>query len=185
MEKYSDKEILDGLKNRQRNVVLFVTEEYLPMINYLVGRMGGSNQDAEDIFQEALMAVLRKLDKGELKLTAKFKTFFYAICRNLRLCQLNEQKRENDHMYTYLNDTYYAEADPERLNELRERTFQHYFDQLSKVCKEILKLYTVQLSVKEIAEELGNTEKYIRKRKYECKNRLSKLVSEDKDKILV
>ena len=40
MEKYSDKEILDGLKNRQRNVVLFVTEEYLPMINYLVGRMG-------------------------------------------------------------------------------------------------------------------------------------------------
>jgi len=185
MEKYSDREILEGLKNRQRAVVLFVTNEYLSMITYMVKRMGGSNQDAEDIFQEALMVVLKKLDKDELKLTARFTTFFYAICKNLRLCQLNEKKRENEYMYVYLNDAYYPETTANRTKELQEKKFQHYFERLSKVCREILRLYTIKLSVKEIAMELGNTEKYIRKRKYECKNRLAKLVMENKDKIHV
>lgn len=60
METYSDNEILRGLKNRQSNIVVFITKEYLPAIKYMIGKMGGSPQDAEDIFQEALMSIIKK-----------------------------------------------------------------------------------------------------------------------------
>jgi len=183
MGEYSDQEIIDGLKNRQSDVVIFITEEYLPMITHMIKRLGGSEQDGEDIFQEALMAIISKIDKNQLVLTARFSTYFYAVCRNLRLCQINDKKREQSHMYTYLREVYYSEPVELKTRESQENRFSHYFEQLSDVCKEILRLYTIKKSVKKIAEELGNTEKYIRKRKYECKNRLAKLVMENRDKV--
>lgn len=183
MGEYSDKQIIDGLKNRQSNVVLFVTEAYLPSITLMIMRMGGNEQDGEDIFQEALMAIIKKVDKDQLVLTARFSTYFYAVCRNLRLCQISEKKREREYMYSYLKEVYYSEPSEYKTKESQENKFRYYFEQLSGVCKEILRLYTIKQSVKEIAEELGNTEKYIRKRKYECKNRLAKLVIENKDKV--
>jgi RNA polymerase sigma factor (sigma-70 family) len=183
MEVFSDKEILQGLKDRQHDVVLFITNKYLPMITYMIERMGGSSHDVEDIFQEALMAIIDKLDKNKLKLTASFSTYIYSVCKNLRLVQIHKLKREKELMYVYLKDVYYPDTDSYRTKEARKEKFWYYFEQLSQVCKEILRLYQGKFSVKDIANELGNTEKYIRKRKYECKNRLAKLVMENKDSI--
>ena len=183
MEAYSDHEILKGLKTRQSSVVMFITREYLPAIRHMIKRMGGSDQDAEDIFQEALMSVLRKLDNNNLVLTARFSTYLYAVCKNLRLCQISEHEREKEYMYSYLKDVYYPEPGMLETKEKQEEKFRHYFRQLSNVCQKILEFYIFKLSVKEIAKELGNTEKYIRRRKYECKNRLAKLVMENMDKI--
>ena len=181
MNVFSDIEILHGLKNRQRNVVLFITKEYLPMITHMIVRMGGSSQDTEDIFQEALMAIINKIDNDRLILTASFSTYLYSVCKNLRLSQIHEQKRENEYMYVYLKEMYSPETESSKTREVRKEMFWHYFEQLSEVCKEILRLYHGKYTVKEIANELGNTENYIRKRKYECKNRLAKLVMGNKD----
>jgi RNA polymerase sigma factor (sigma-70 family) len=183
MKMYSDQEILTGLKNRKRDVVLFITNEYLPMITHMINRMGGSNQDSEDIFQEALMSIINKIDNNKLILTSSFSTYLYAVCKNLRLCQIYQIKRENEYMYVYLKEMYYSEKETDKIREVREKRFWHYFEQLSDVCKQILQLYHEKYSVKEIADELGNTENYIRKRKYECKNRLAKLVIENRESI--
>jgi RNA polymerase sigma factor (sigma-70 family) len=183
MKMYSDQEILAGLKSRQRNVVLFIASEYSPMITHMINRMGGSNQDSEDILQEALMSIINKIDNDKLILTASFSTYFYAVCKNLRLCQIYQMKRENEYMYVYLKEMYYSEKESDKIREVREKRFWYYFEQLSEVCKQILQLYHGSYSVKEVAVELGNTENYIRKRKYECKNRLAKLVMENKESI--
>ncbi len=183
MKKYSDNEILRGLKNRQSHIVVFITKEYLPAIRYMIERMGGNLQDAEDIFQEALMSIIKKVDNNELKLTARFSTYLYAVCRNLRLCQINEKEREREFLYNYLKEVYYPEPGIQQTRDKQDKVFRYYFKQLSSVCKKILELYTIKLNVREIAMELGNTEKYVRKRKYECKNRLAKLVLENKDRV--
>lgn len=183
MERYSDKEILKGLKKRNSKVVVYISREYLPFIALMIKRMGGSQQDAEDIFQEALMSVINKLDANKLRLSARFSTYLYAVCKNLRLCQINENEREKEYLYNYLKDVYYPEPGQLQTKEKQEEKFRHYFRHLSNVCKKILELYIFKLTVKEIAKELGNTEKYVRKRKYECKNRLAKLVIENEDKI--
>ncbi len=183
MNEYSDQEIVQGLKNRHKEVVSFITREYLPMIVYLVERMRGSRQDAEDIFQEALIIIIKKVDKDELQLTAKFSTYLYAVSKNLWLYQLKEQKREKEYLNVFFNDVYQLNPEENKAKELQEKQFLHYYEQLSDVCRKILKLYWLNLPVKKIANDLGNTEKYIRKRKYECKSRFVKLILENKDKI--
>ncbi len=183
MEKYSDNEILRGLRNRQSHIVVFITEEYLPAIKYMIEKMGGSRQDAEDIFQEALMSIIKKVDNHELKLTARFSTYLYAVCRNMRLVQISEKEREREFLYNYLKEVYYPEQGMQQTKDQQDKVFKHYFKQLSDVCRKILELYTIRINVKDIAMELGNTENYVRKRKYECKNRLTKLVLENKDRV--
>lgn len=118
-----------------------------------------------------------------MKLTARFSTYLYAVCRNQRLCQISEKEKEREYLYNYLKDVYYPDPGIQNTKEQQEKVFRHYFKQLSEVCRKILELYTVKLTVREIADKLGNTEKYVRKRKYECKNRLVKLVMENTDKI--
>lgn len=183
MAKYSDQEILEGLKNRKNEIIEYTRKKFSPPIVYMVERMGGCRQDAEDIFQEAMINIIVKIDKDKLILTCKLLTYFYAICKNMWLMQWNKKKREDENTYVYINDIYYPEPAPSEEKELRVRKFLYYFDKMSKVCKEILKFYSYKVPVKEIAEELGNSEKYIRRRKYECKNRLLMLIEENTDDV--
>jgi len=184
MEEYSAQEIIRGLKHRDRKVARFVTDEYLPMIVYMVEWMGGNRQDAEDVFQETLYIIISKIDKGELlQLTAKFSTYLYSISKKIWMNQLYEKNREKEYMYIYLNKVYYQSFEADRLKALREKQFWYYYKQLSDVCRKILELYFSQQSIKMIADDLGNTEKYIKKRKYECKKRFIKLILENIDKI--
>lgn len=183
MVKYTDQEIVESLKNRKGDAVRFVSEEYLPMIVYMVEKMDGSYNDAEDIFQEALIIIIKKIDSGELKLTAKFSTYLYAVCKNLWLYQLNKNKVDDKLQLEDVEETYEPDYDEKYDKALQQKQFWHYYEQLSDVCRKILRLYWLDLPVKKIAEDMGNTEKYIRKRKYECKKKLVELILKNKDRI--
>jgi len=181
--RYTDLEIIEALKNRENKVVQYITGKYLPMIVYMVEKMRGHRSSAEDIFQEALIIIITKIDKGEFKLEAKFSTYLYAVCKNLRLVQLRKQRTE-DELFTPLDDNVlnkdYNEK-PER--DIKRKLFLHYFNELSDKCRRILRLYWLDITTKEIAETLKSTETYIRKRKYLCKKKLVELIMENKDNI--
>ena len=180
---YTDEEILSGLKSRDRNVVRFITREYRSMIDFLVRKMGGGSQDADDIFQEALVIIISKVDEDELVLTARFSTYLYAVSRNLWLLQLTNRKREMEQRYMYLKTGGGEDFDSRGFTDTDEKKFMHYYEQLSKVCKEIIRQYALDSSVKEISGEMKVSEKYIRRRKYECRLRLLKLIKENKDNL--
>ena len=46
-------------------------------------KSGGSEADAEDIFQEGLYILIRKVSSKEFQLSCKLNTFLFSICRNL------------------------------------------------------------------------------------------------------
>jgi len=72
VKEYSDKEIIECLRNRQSYVVHWLSDRYLPMIRLMVYQMGGNADDARDIFQDGLIIMLEKLDNKEFALTCKF-----------------------------------------------------------------------------------------------------------------
>src|SRR3989339_203772 len=82
MKEYSDKEIIECLRNRQSYVVTYLSNRFMPMIKLMVYQMGGSIEDAKDIFQEGLMIMLEKLDNKDFVLTCKFKTFLSCVWEN-------------------------------------------------------------------------------------------------------
>ena len=83
MKEYTDSEIIECLRNRQSYVVRYLSDRYMPMIRLMVYQMGGSLEDAKDIFQDGLMIMLEKIDNKNFVLTCKFKTFLYCVCENL------------------------------------------------------------------------------------------------------
>ena len=92
MRHYSEKDILDGIFDGDKDVLRYVYDEYYPTIQVLIFRNSGKDEDAEDIFQDTLMIIYQKVRKNDLKLECSFKTYFYSISRNLWLQKLEKNK---------------------------------------------------------------------------------------------
>jgi RNA polymerase sigma factor (sigma-70 family) len=65
---------------------------YFPSINKYITRNFGSNEDAEDIFQETIIVLLQKVREVDFVLTSSLKTYLFAIAKNLWLKRLRDNK---------------------------------------------------------------------------------------------
>lgn len=185
MKEYSDVEIIECLKNRQSYVVRYLSDRYLPMIRLMVTQMGGTSEDAKDIFQDSLIIMLEKIDTNKFVLTCKFKTFLFSVCENLWKSVLEKRKAAANYFNRRVD--YGSEQDFTEVydNQLYEKMFYDVFETLDPVCKEILKLYWLEFSPMEIAEKLGYTYGYVRKKKCECQAELLKRISNHPDYRLI
>lgn len=173
VKEYTDSEIIECLRNRQSYVVKYLLDRYLPMIRLMVTQSGGSPEDARDLFQEGLMIILEKIDNREFALTCRFKTFLYSICENLWRISLAKQKSAGNYFLRRPEEE--DDSDPgERIdNEMYQSIFREAFDSLDEVSRKILKLYWLDKSPAEIAEMLGYTYNYVRKKKSEAQAELT------------
>lgn len=193
MKGMSDLEILENIKEKDEKTILYLRREYLPMVKYMIlnyrysdGKrtITASQNDVDDLLHDALYVLIKKIISGNFNLTSKLSTYFYAVSKNLLkiklrkvLLEMNYKDYNEDHKYSPdITDTLYD-------NNLQKNAFEYYFQSLSEVCKEILNLYWLEFSVAEISSKLGNTKNYIMKRKYECQNRLIKLIQKNPDNI--
>lgn len=181
MIEFSDKEIIECLKSRQSYVVRYLSDRYLPMIRLMVTQMGGTSEDAKDIFQDGLIIMLEKIDSNQFQLSCKFKTFLYSVCENLWKSVLEKRKAANNYFYRRIDVSSEKDFSEEYDNQLYEKLLSEVFETLDPVCKEILKLYWQEYSPMEIAEKLGYTYGYVRKKKCECQAELMKRLSNHPD----
>ena len=185
MKEYSDKEIIECLRNRQSYVVHYLSDRYMPMIRLIVYPNGGTNEDAHDIFQDGLIIMLEKLDNKEFALTCKFKTFLYCVCEHLwkrvldkrqaasnYLTRRNEPEVENDFTEIIDQQTY-------------EEIFSDVFETLDPISKKILTLYWQEISPQEIADKLGYTYGYVKKKKCEAQSELTEKVKKHPGYMLI
>ena len=181
---FSDKAIIQGLKQKQERVIRYLYREYFPCILSMIEQNNGVYEDAEDIFQDGLVILYRKFSKGRGKLNCSLKTYFYAICKNIWM-----QRLERTRKLVYRDDLEVDERSIQyqlRDEELREdnlarlRLLQMHFLNLPKDCQKLLLLFMDKIPLKEIARELGlSGEKYVKSRKYACKNMLRKKIIND------
>lgn len=185
MKDYSDKEIIECLKNRQGYVVQYLSDRYLPMIRHMVYQMGGTAEDGKDLFQEALIIILHAIEKDEFRLKCKFKTYLYSICEKLWQKVLEKRQIAASYFNRRLDDTPEPDFTEMYDNKLYENLFYDTFETLEPVCKTILKMYWEDISPKEIAERLGYSYGYVRKKKCECQGQLiSKVKNHPKYKMI-
>lgn len=177
MKEFSDIEIIECLKNRQNHVVRYLSDRYLPMVRLMVTQMGGTSEDAKDIFQDGLIIMLEKIDSNQFVLTCKFKTFLYSVCLNLWKAVLDKRKAATNYFYRRIDTSSDTDFSENYDNQLYESMLNDVFETLDPVCKEILKLYWQEYSPMEIAEKLGYTYGYVRKKKCECQAELLKRIS--------
>jgi len=181
LKEYTDSEIIECLRNRQSYVVKYLSDRYLPMIRLMVTQMGGTSEDARDIFQEGLMIILEKIDNRAFTLTCKFKTFLYCICENLWRMVIMKRKAAANYMLRKSEDEPEKDLAEKMDNELYQNIFREAFESLDDVSKKILKLYWQDKSPAEVAEILGYTYGYVRKKKSEAQSELTEKVKNHPD----
>ena len=171
---------IQGILERQSQVIRTIYDQYLPRITRFIVKNQGNEQDAQDIFQEAIMIIYANARKDGFALTCSFYTYLHAICRNLWLRHLKEKRKMSvtfSANWEYLNETEFEEAARE------EEQFQLYwrhFKSLGKDCQRLLNLFFKGESMQTIMKVMGfGSEGYARKRKFQCKEKLMNLISRD------
>lgn len=141
------------------------------MMTKMVITNSGTEEEARDIYQEALVVFWQKATSGKLVMTSKISTYIYSICQNLWRKELDRKKRlsHEEHDVPVSLDTETEE---------RNKIIAHCIDQLGETCKKVLMYYYFEeMSMQEIAEKLGfaNTDT-AKTKKYKCKKKLDELV---------
>lgn len=92
MPALSDDILIDKLKKEESASFGFLYKFYFPTIASFIKQNSGSDQDAEDIFQETIIVLLHKVRQPEFVLTSSLKTYLFAIAKNLWLKKLRNDK---------------------------------------------------------------------------------------------
>ena len=180
-----DEDILAGLRKRDNRVLQYIYKNSYNPVRQLVLHNAGSESDAEDIFQEALIVIFKKLkDEQDFELNAAFSTYLYSIARLLWLKHLrNIKKIEIDPLNRDMEERIeFEEPSPVQDKDLRMAIYQRTLLKIPEDCQKILQLTAQDLTSSEIAEQLGfRSEGYVRKRRHFCKEYLINKVKEDPD----
>lgn len=177
----SDKEIIEGIRHRDNVILRFIYRAYYPSIKFFIMSNSGREEDAEDIFQEAVIVLYNKYAIENPELNCSFRTYFFAVCKKLWLKQLSQQRQANT---ISISDEEDKLAGPDVLEifeqNQRYRLFQEHFFRISADCQKVLSLFLKKTPLRQIAEIMGYaSEKYAKKRKYKCKEALIRSIMQD------
>lgn len=185
MKRLTDEEIVIGLRKRDNRVLQYIYKNAFNAVKQLVVHNAGSDSDAEDIFQEALIIIFKKLrDDPAFKLTSTFTTYIYSISRLLWLKHLKKIKKiEIDPLNRDMEERIeFEEPLPVEDKDLRLAIYQRTLKNIPEDCQKILRLTAEDITSKEIARQLGfRSEGYVRKRRHFCKEYLINKIKEDPD----
>ena len=185
VKRLTDEEIITGLRKRENRVLQYIYKNSYNPVKQLVVHNAGSDSDAEDIFQEALIVIFKKLKEDpDFNLTSAFSTYIYSIARLLWLKNLRQIKKiEIDPLNRDMEERIeFEEPGPIHDKDLRMAIYQRTLMKIPEDCQKILKLTAQDITSKEIARQLGfRSEGYVRKRRHFCKEYLVNKIKDDPD----
>lgn len=148
------------------------------MVMNMVCSNSGTEQEARDVYQDAVIAFFEKVQQPDFVLTCKIKTYLYAVSRRLWLKQLAEKKR---YFGKIEENEKFLEIEEEMVNiGKREEEFEKMakaLELLGEPCRSIIEdFYFNDQSMDNIRDKFGytNTDN-AKNQKYKCLQRLKKL----------
>lgn len=178
MAYYFDELIVSEIRKKNEGVLRELYKTHYAMIVNLVCTNSGTEQEAKDIYQEAVLAFYERVQQADFILTCKIKTYLYAVCRRLWLKRLQAKKRFQGSIEETES---FLGADEEALNaEEKEKQFadmKSALEGLGEPCRSIIEdFYIHDLSMETIREKFGYTNAdNAKNQKYKCLQRLKKL----------
>lgn len=170
--------LLKGLAAGDRKVIEGIYKDHFNMIQSLIVNNNGSADDAQDIFQEAMVVLYEKVRTGSFELNCQLKTYLYSVSKRLWLKRLQQNSR-----------LWSQEIDPEPTIQVDEEIATHEkrdaefelmsqaIQRLGEPCKSLLEAYYLKkMNMQDIALQFGYTNSdNAKNQKYKCLMRLKKL----------
>ncbi|XLS29597.1 RNA polymerase sigma factor [Flavobacteriaceae bacterium M23B6Z8] len=177
----TDQMIITQLE-KGNEVYLKYLYEHLDMVKSWVLQNNGNEEDALDVFQEAIIVFYRKIKGGSYEAKSKISTYLFSICKRQWYNQLNRRlKYEKPNGSVYSIDKRQEDFDPEITH--RFPTLKKYMekalDKLGEPCKSLLFASVCsKLKMQEIAVQFNYADAHsARQQKLRCMKKLRSYVS--------
>ncbi len=177
----TDQEIIQAIrKGRNEKPIKQLYKEF-PKIKKLILQSGGSNELAQEIFNDSLVLLIEKIRSPKFELTSKMTTYLYGINRFLMKNALRKQKKFNYELEW--NDTLILNQEDLAYDYEKEKQLtrlEKILDTISEKCKQIFRLFYYQReNMESIARKLGfGSVNSAKTQKYKCIEKASKIALE-------
>ncbi len=85
MEQYTDEQIIEGIFQNDRKVMDYIYDQFYGKVEGFIMGRGGNPEHIKDVFQEALMVIIQKVRKENLKLKASLDTYLKSRKKGTKL----------------------------------------------------------------------------------------------------
>ncbi|AMR30513.1 hypothetical protein A0256_03290 [Mucilaginibacter sp. PAMC 26640] len=180
---FSDKELIETLKNQHisNQTISFMYRSYFAVLSNHIRQNQGSEQDAEDIFQEVIVTFIEIVRKEKFRGESSIKTFLFTLNKYAWLNELKKRTRASLREEKYESERDEDERDVSSF--LIERDAKNLvnslIEKLGDICKRILTAYYYEgLPMKEILPLVDyDNEQVLRNKKYKCLKNLEQMLS--------
>lgn len=183
--RYTDQELLDEIRDgaSQDAAIRYLYRAYYKISENYVKMNNGSEQDAEDVFQEVVISFIELVKQQKFRGECSVGTFIYTLTRN---CWLNEMKKKGrsklrEEKYEKHQDRVTMDMGGWMEQYESKKQLMKLVADLGETCRKILTaFYYENLSMKEILQTLDyENEQVVRNKKYKCLKQLEQQVTSD------
>jgi RNA polymerase sigma factor (sigma-70 family) len=181
-EIYTDDAITTGLKTQDLAMIKYIYKKFFHQISAWITSNSGTRMDAEDVFQDALVVLYKKLSRDTLAFTGSFKACLFSVCRHLWLKKLNTKGLciSCDDMDHIMKDDDQSQLEQITRESEKFNLIARHFQQMSIKDQKLLRLFMKKVPLAEITSILGyKSYDYTKARKYLCKEKLRKAILND------
>lgn len=152
------------------------------LVKHYIVSNSGQLEDAEDLFQDGMIAFLNNIRKRNFQLSTSIENYFLSIVRNLWLGQLKKKKLKNVEVLDSVSEQWIEIPDDDseimNLENERQHNLYKHFALLGEDCQKLLTwYYYYQKPLDEIAANMNYTYDFIKVKKFRCMKELkSKLI---------
>lgn len=167
MQTTSDSILLDKLITEDSSSFELLYKFYFPSVASYIKQNQGNNEDAQDIFQEAIIVLLQKVRTPDFVLTSSLKTYLYAISRNLWLKRLRDNKIKFVEINDFDCEMEQFEIEQEKSNDEKVNS---WLTRITENCQRILKaIFYYQEPMSSLMQKMGWKNKHTAaNQQYKC-----------------
>lgn len=169
---HKDQIYIQCLKENNHKGIQLIYAQYAKRIVSLIVQNSGSEDDAYDILQESLVDIYHMACEHDFQLTTSFESFLRLVCKRKWLNVLKKNKNlqvtNSEDSLLYIEDQSANELEEVFLKVERENKVIEVLNTMGKSCQDIIKRCLTEKHQENIAESLGISYAYLRKKKSEC-----------------
>lgn len=173
--------IIELIRNGENDIALKLLYKNLPAFKNSFIKSGGNKSEADDIFQDALLVFIEKVNHPTFRLKCHINSFLFSICRNLSLIYF---KKKGKNLTIELGDNinYYSAYELIDFQKREEKytAMDKTLENLGEKCKSILALfYLDKMAIKEITLKLDyKNESTAKTQKFKCLEKAKSLCNQ-------
>jgi RNA polymerase sigma factor (sigma-70 family) len=176
---FSDSELVEAIREKEmlEPAILQLYKDHAEITRSFIKGKGGTEQDADDIFQETVVSFIDSVQKLKFRQESGIRTFLISISKNLWYNEIRRRQRAGNRERLFEADRDQEDSGVNEIIQDRElkKQLNQLLQDLGDSCRKILELfYYENLSMKEIVLHLHyENEQVVRNKKYKCLQQLT------------